>query len=489
VNNEALENISRIPIETRRAAAVSANFGLWTDVVIIPQAVDDSVPNYTAPADLRLAISADECQLPKECIPDVMGALRGSATFEDVESAAEALADFMVDDGFDQLRADHRFVSLIQLAVGVNGYKVDKFGLKSPATKQNELTHRATRKLVEFMDIDEESIRTYHGVVNALKGMFEVKDNYSWYLTKAEIVLDSISKFRAVSKEIGIARARVPETAASAESREEIDGLFSDVMQLRTYGVKQAFTGARRGGSYIFDDSQILLDKDPVVAANAVSSEGSSYPVAVIVATPETNFDEIVFEQRTYGKETGIQLNYIAGNFPVDFILMLASDGELYIDNYCSIPVRDMFEDQDAGGAYEVLRAELVADFCDLVMPAEIVSGRDGQPSFLVGELNQPVDEIIYDLLLPRRNYIKGVAAEDMDRADHNDNDPTRIIREHGVVYHTRRLLPGQQASPQARELARRHSMILPADRTFVRSHKRGSGPKVVGHSFVGSVS
>ncbi len=441
--------------------------------------------NYTSPVDLALALQKNECSLSVSAKNSTVIAISGKADPNRIDSLAEEVTDYMFDTGFDDLRPDQQFVSLMQVMYAIDNVKVAKFGIESSTVMSNHFSYQVAGRLLECMATDDDSMVVYESVVATLELLRADKPYYDWFFAKADRfirLLHIIKNFNQQAETLG------PRYAAKEISEgivQDVTDVFNLALEKRTYGVKQCYVNALDGGSWVFDDpyviSNSILEESTI---DEMTRRGLPQSLMIALKTPEKELETPTINTVAVKLSNGAMIERSQVGFDLTGGVHLGPDGELYIDSDLVLPLRTIFEGAGAQNAYEVLRAELIGHFADLVMPAIIIMGKKLEQVNLTVNENSSAEDVINDLILPRKKYLLS-SIEDIESAENNEDEQTqgKSIREHGVVYHQRRLLPNQKPSPEALLRAERHNVMLEPGKTFVKSHKRGNGPgKVIGH-------
>ena len=180
------------------------------------------------------------------------------------------------------------------------------------------------------------------------------------------------------------------------------------------------------------------------------------------------------------------------------FAFHLRRDGELDFSTSGTVPLRDRFQGQEASISYEILRLTSLLHLHDLVVPLEIVLQSPPLPTttnqgvladvpvaraFRANKLLDPTLVLRRIRLLEQHNdQISNMLEREIEEAANSDEHSTRrTMREHGVIWTTRRLPKGHKPSFEARERAKEYlDRPLADNETFVSAHTRGSGERII---------
>lgn len=480
MDGESLRSLQLEPTDKRRSRAIGHGMGAYVDVCMVPTDQDLFTPNYTSVRDLSLAIRSEHCEFPPDLKGQVLVGLLPHTSDKKRDTIADKLADHFVDDTeFINLRADHQFTTLLQVHRAIDIIKIQKYGAEKNASRAKSLSYKTTARLMELMPLDPDSIAVYHGVANAIDLMRADDPWYDWLHVKAKLLSVSLTSMGAVTEDMQAMRELMPSSEISDETKQSIDDLFDQALLDRHYGVKLCYTDAMFGGSYIFQDTIEAINRrqnEGQTDSLKTTAQTKAIPMLTVEISDETEFDELVDGSQIdeVSLQNGAALRSSKPNEGTRAVIHLGSDGELYFDVDCESGLRVIYEVNDCEDIYEMLRAEIISNYSDLVTPAEIVEAVGiSTPKVQWGE---KADAVIGKLILPRKKYANRKEISD-------DDELSRSIRIHGVTYHKRKLLPHQRASDAAKKLAEDALYDLPEGYTFVRAHTRGNGPgKISGH-------
>ncbi len=245
--------------------------------------------------------------------------------------------------------------------------------------------------------------------------------------------------------------------------------LTEEAMRQRKYGTKSAYIEASIGGSWIFHDGHDWVQK----MTKGRPAKGQYDNIAAVVEYSERDtlrdlrfgfaVDEDGSMRRTGNESDGTRATFYIGK-----------DGTISLDPHGLDNLRlglGLSESQELG-----MQAEIASNFYDLSMPIyrhiETRTSPDSER-----DRRDPDFSPIKDLLIPRIRRLNQPLSD-----DEVTDDITRTVRRHDVVWFVRRLPKGWHASLDAVAKAQKHGIELEDNETFVRSHIRGAGNKVLGH-------
>ncbi len=283
-------------------------------------------------------------------------------------------------------------------------------------------------------------------------------------------------------------RAGTPEEIEQED--EKIEELFKEIMQKRSYGVKESYREASLGGSWVYHDGQSLRDDVPGYKDELISPFGVSKIAMQVFHSLKNSFDAIVTDKiaEEYGK-IGVKGQFfgasISGLGP-DLVAYLFTDGQLYLDTTGVVSLKEMFAQKGSLSMYRALQAEHISNFFDLTMPAEVVDAIGGAKMLKPKHIGVAKDAI-NELVIPRLRYLnQSESAEQIKASEEAEasRESGSKFKLHGVVYHRRRLPDGWHATPKARALAKEYNIELAENETFVSPHSRGDAQRgqIVGH-------
>jgi len=490
MNQDTVKAIAVLSIEEREKAALELPERMsltpeLSGMVLKAAAGDYYQPNYTSPADLVLALQKSECILTNEANSSTISAISGKVDASRIDDFAEEVTESMFNSGFDELRADQQFVSVLQLMLAIDNIKIAKFGQDASTVRSNYFAYIVASRLLECMPLEEESMQYYESVNSAIDLLRKEKPYYDWFFAKSDRILALLRRTKDFTQQAEELSLLYKDQEVSKELIEDVNLVFEAAVKKRTYGIKQCYVRSLNGGSWVFDDP-MSISNDVLGDKTLDEMRRSNIPKLLMLAlqSPEEDLESTSINVEAVQLYNGAMIERSKVGFAVRNGLQLGSDGELYLDSNQSLPLRELFELAGARNAYEVMRAELIGHFADLVMPAIIVMGKKFNPELTqTDNENSSAEDIIGRLILPRKTYLLATETEIEKAEETENNDMGSSIREHGVVYHQRRLLPNQKPSPEALQRAVRHGMTLAPGKTFVRAHQRGSGPgRILGH-------
>lgn len=486
MDGETLSKLQLEPLPDRRSRAIGYGITDYIDVCMVPTDIDLLTPNYTSPRDLSLAIRSEHCAFPQDVKTEVQLAIRPHTKEEDIDYAADVVADYFVDEtDFVNMRADHQFVTLLQVHRAVDMIKINKYGAAASAEKSNELSYKVSSRLIELMRADESSLALTGGVRDALDYMRQEDKWYDWLYVKAKRLHVVFGAFTEAHKDLSKLGEVIPKSEVSRANLSAVNALFDQAIKDRHYGVKLCYTESIFGGTYVFSDAIVAAANNNMLKSATLPGK-TDPPIGLLVTevSDNTSFDELIDQTQTKPKSlsNGAVDSMGIANEGTRLIFILGTDGELYLDAYCSLPLRGIYEVNGREDIYETIRAEIISNFADLVLPAEVIE-TEGivQPRVVKGST---ANDIIARLVLPRKQYIRVEDPSEDELMQVNDEQKEdNTVRIHGVVYHKRKLLPHQHVSEKAKALAAEAAYKLPEGYTFVQAHTRGKGPgKVLGH-------
>ena len=308
------------------------------------------------------------------------------------------------------------------------------------------------REKVDVEDDDFTFVRAHHSIVrlrNALTKLDETKHS-------VQVAYPTTDSF---------------ETTEGSEVEKNARLLTSEAMSHRKYGTKPAYIEASIGGSWVFYDGEDYKRKFNLSETASVA--------AVVYHVKETKPKDLRIGLRETQIEYGMKAYEVVGGLgemDSDMELYIMQDGSITTDRHGINDLAVVFRDKPS--VSHQIKAEISSNFYDLSMPISRSRQARNFPSFTQDE-REDFDPI-KDLLMPR---IKSI--NDEKPAPEND-DNTRIIREHDVTWFVRTLPNGWHASSEAVEEASKRGIILEENETFVREHTRGnSGERVFGYHAV----
>lgn len=306
---------------------------------------------------------------------------------------------------------------------------------------------------------------------NTNTGNEQFDQNNAWHLSNFYFLK---AKFDAYGKVTTIANKYDTSEPSDSDTYNDIRGkanlLTQEAMRHRKYGTKPAYIDASIGGAWIFYDADDWMKR----ISYKRDRYGERYDdvAAIVCYSPYEEFKSLNF-RLSYDKfgqavvETGDAFEKI------DLTLFIRQSGGISLD---VDGVADLGLELNISPAQELfLRAEIASNFYDLSMP--VMKHRSEEKTFenLVDRKKAKFNPI-RDLLIPRVRYIE--QTEDFPASD----DIVRRIREHDVTWYIRVLPSGWHASPEAAAEAEAHGIELAENETFVKSHTRGSGNRVMGY-------
>lgn len=321
-------------------------------------------------------------------------------------------------------------------------------------------------------------------------------DPLQWYEPKGHIFLKGVDDAVQLHHEINLRRES--ETASAAELKSDNAALMERINILRKYGVKSVIAP-----SFSPHIGQWLVT-DPATEQEAMNTTRGKgvyrlmpKPIARFAGTDgkfrssRLTAHEVADERA--GKTAFISLeDVLEEGSTVTIDAALSRDGELLTRS--GIPVKKFLEHnaRDLTG-YEAIRAELLAIFADLVIPATMVREIDAQPAVPPRPGRQPQEQDgerqskLRKLVLARIRYIDEHQSQIIQTLEKNQDttlegvtlpeiSPRGTPRQE-VINHLRKLPEGYKASPQARRLAwEEEGITLPPEGiTYVRRHIRGT--------------
>ncbi|MBP7006162.1 hypothetical protein KBB27_03505 [Patescibacteria group bacterium] len=186
-------------------------------------------------------------------------------------------------------------------------------------------------------------------------------------------------------------------------------------------------------------------------------------------------------------QERNIAVSKIAVDALALFAWLYDRNGEMSIDGYGIIPVRDVFVSVGKEGVYDIIRYSLTMQLYDLVVPIKIVRGLPSLPTHRTRRPTEPsaIEDLLDPkLLLPRIKILGNshdlTAAMDAEIEESEERARRRSPRQHECIGGVRELPPGKHASPAAKELALKAGIVLEPNETFVKKHPRGKGGLVI---------
>ena len=276
------------------------------------------------------------------------------------------------------------------------------------------------------------------------------------------------------------------ESRLAAALEWENDGLFAAVRQLQKYGVSPV---------YIADNTQLpivdwhVYDFLAEARQNPASLKIFSPSLAPMVLARFGGFTASLIDQTpvTQRFERGWRLDYgglVAGRSQQtdpDMAFNLHDDGHLYATY--GTPLSWLAAELGLTAQYELVRAQVLSLYTDLVVPAYLV---DDSEDIKVAEqtarrASRPRTRDFLKLVVARRRLIDQ-HPNLLDLVEREAKSQSRLVRRHGVVGFIRRLPAGHRASQTQRDLCWQDQGIElpPTGETYVRAHARGGNRPTV---------
>lgn len=342
--------------------------------------------------------------------------------------------------------------------------------------------HLAENLAIEHSKSASEAFRS------ALGQQAEALDHYhgpdAWYYPK---VLNLAVKFEVWRRNyawIHRMQERLHHTVAAAdvaEIQESSQQMWSKIVEDRGYGIRNCFFISPLFLDH--DQAQLVLDPELHVGDTEVRPPMLDNVFAILGVGEKPRFgqalkpDVEVYEDSSHDIKqyrVGVR-GFNAQLFAVD------DSGEIRTNPISYIPLRRVFEKEDAIGTFELWRLFLYMRLHDLTRRAELV---DRLPSIddieketvkgtriLGGLISKPIKKINYKfLVIPR---LKPEEPESKTK-DLEEEGSRRFVDRHHVTWFTRRLPKNYHASDRAKEYAKAHGVTLKPEETIVREHYRG---------------
>lgn len=397
-----------------------------------------------------------------------------------------AITERFESTGFFEMPPSKQMLSYLSFCHAVDRIKIQATGADARTDRSNTLMQLVGARLGAGLHLDPESYKAYSAQTTHFLNVLSNPDsrrNMTWNYKNARFLgntIDSRYQLRLFIHANVTNRGAKIDQETMDHDEATADELFGALLKRRKYGVKNSYTDASVGGSWVYTDGHAMVEKfkgDRGLNKNAHRlMVGGRSLLMLITHSTKDELESLDYERDD--ENVGFtQQAYLAApkEFAADLGLFLHTDGELYLDAAGQIPIKQEFMAVGAYPTYRALLAEQMANFFDLSMPAQLVDEMTQANPSLVAAGAKDRDDPIKELLLPRLRYAKG---------DYPEEPNPQEVSLHGVVWHRRKLPNGWKASPEARGLAEEYGIVLEENETFVRPHLRGneSNGRVTGH-------
>jgi hypothetical protein len=466
--------------------------------------LSDALYKTSSPAYLQYAID----EQPRQSIIDTQAALR-KPTNEKLTNSALFWSDLAVLTAENALQAtealdSNNIFNAYSQAVGTVSMIIDSIKKKTIGTHTS--TGNSNILIARMLDITALSAVIKHGqLLSADKTihdsvqiiapslMNDERQSVAWKGVKIGYFWGKVSNYQGLEA-IGSSLRRGPESIEEAELLgRDNDALFSATEVMLQYGVKPAIAPSRIVSKNIREwlvqsrqaIESLYITETGVNSQHEASRRRHDQPwIATFISTDQrfktSKLDRVEIPSPIHsnlhvaGIDTGTLIEIVdTDKNSADTVIKLGRDGHLYSND--SIPLIYALPTS----LYEVLRADILSIYADLVVPIYVVDLYEQERKSLHPAASSHKDEGygLRNLVLSRQRVLHELSADIICQLEDESVKAERSMAEHDVIGHVRRLPSTYRASQEAREFCRADLGYELADfgETYVRDHKRGN--------------
>lgn len=352
--------------------------------------------------------------------------------------------------------------------------KVGTQGMKADMSAEHLVAYFTREMLLDEIPAEQRTLKIAFNVADSIHQLSHTEKFFGWFMPKIAMLqqdLHTVVGAKEVAGRMPITPKESIENSGGSETyANNVKEFVNRTMAERKYGVKPAYIEASIGGSWIYYDKDDYMDLVPINFEPRYA--------AVVFHTHKDELTSLKIKKEVQRYSNNGQVTVLTGaleDAQPDARFTIGYDGEIYLDDSLLNPVRRVLK--DTPGAYESLQAEIIANLHDLSVSAGTIDV-ERMPNFTqLSDTEKKNYDPVLQLLVPRMKRVY--------HGEESDEVSRTTVREHDVVWFTRKLPEGWRASPEAIALAEKHNITLEPNETFVRKHKRGKGNPVQGHKIV----
>ena len=425
---------------------------------------------------------------------------RGVMPHEEMAEEARRLLDYnppqLVFGGSNYQRAAQLLGHALDLELTVDIQKQTLFGARSDPRTVNRLAAVISEEVAERLPLDKNVYKYLWRLVTQVEAAAERDDkNDGWFYAKVfrayatyQNRLNWVNFVKRVFTDETMAALR-PDGEPLAER--DVDQVAATLNELRWYGVKSCYMqddvlNLQRDMAWVFVDG--FLHRQ---ALEEAGMQGLVERMADFYLT-DLPISDLTIKHRAVGAGSrriptvGIDVSRHLGG-------AILPDGHLESGLGWSIhPISKYFQEAGRPEAYQVMRVMQLMRLFDLTVPVKVVQsmGPAVQLSHANGKskVRERAFRPVRELWLPRLQAI-APGLEVLISLIRDESTPVEPVNTKPTATHTvngffRPLLPGQHSSPEALVKLRkeRPGAEMKVGHTFVKTHDRGSGPRVTAH-------
>lgn len=322
---------------------------------------------------------------------------------------------------------------------------------------------------------------------NYMQKLYEQAENleYSrnrdqWFFPKVRNLTHRLESFKKTYEWIDLLKSRIrvsPERISLPELQEASGEILRRIKEERGYGVKSCYFFS----PLFLKDSDVFIALDEMLGLEDARFRGRAQTDIManiaISNKPRGPLDAEVIEEEFTSKTKATMIR-IAESFA---LFSIDNAGEFRTGLFSRVPLKRVFERENASIQYELWRAFMLTRLYDLTRRAGVVAKMPSVDAFEKGLVKEGqgffgrqkgVKSVDYKtLMLPRIKYIDQEPSTQIDDVDKE----RRFVDRHKVTWFTRRLPLNYHATQRAIDYAQENGVSLKDNETIVREHYRGS--------------
>ena len=302
-----------------------------------------------------------------------------------------------------------------------------------------------------------------------------------WFFPKVRNLTHRLESSKKTYEWIDLLKSRIqvsPERFSLPELQETSDEILRRIKEERGYGIKSCYFFSPL---FLKDSSNVFIVLDEMLGLEDARFRGRAQTDIMANITIsnkprgplDTEVTEEEFTSRT--KATVIRIAESFAFFSID------NAGEFHTSFFSRIPLRRVFEKENASIQYEFWKAFMLTRLYDLTRRASVVAKMPSVDAFEKGLIKERqgflgrqkgVKSVDYKtLMLPRIKYIDQKPSTQID----DEDKERRFVDRHKVTWFTRRLPINYHATQRAIDYAQENGVSLKDNETIVREHYRGN--------------